>query len=791
MTHESKLEDNFNLKEFILYYLKYTKYFLISVLVSFTICFIFLRYVSPNYRITASILVKEDKDDFSNKLNDISKIGFDLSGNNLKIENEIQILKSRSIITSVVQNLNLNIEYYNLNSTKKDEYFDNLPANISFLNGIQSTYNVSKSIEIKNIGNSKVKITDLSTNKIYINSLGRSIKTSFGNIIITPNGRFNNTNFNLLVKINKIDNVVDNLMSSISVELIKKESSILSIKIDCKNIQKGKKIINELIKQHSNETINDKIEISLNTLNFIKNRIKFITSELSNIEGDASVFKSKNKIINFEKDAELFIEKESENQKLLSENQIQIELNEYILNHIKNNKVNDLLPFNIGISNKSVDDLISSINNLIIERNKLLVRSNTENPIAINLENQITSLKLNLKESLIGNKKSLKITKELLNLKQKKLDKKLNSAPEQEKDYREISRQQQIKESLYLFLLQKREETSLQLAVATSNTKLIDKAYCNSIPVSPNKKFYYFISIAIGLLIPFSIISLLKISNTKIKTISDIEDLNITVLGDLPLVRNLNSNYIINKGDRSSIAEAYRILRTNINFFLSNINSNSKTIFITSTFSSEGKSFVSINLAKTIAMTQKKVLLIGFDLRLPKITEYLNEKNHQGVTNFIINKELSFSELVYKSDKLEGVDIISSGIIPPNPAELILSERVNELFTEAKNKYDYIVVDTAPVGLVTDTFLIKDYADLTMYITRANLLEKKSLNILCDIYFNKRLNNVSVLVNGIDYSDNQAIRKGYGYGNYVNESKNDNFLKKILKKLSLISNRYK
>lgn len=786
MITNNKLDESLNIKEFILTYAKYTKYFLVSILFSLIICFIFLRYISPNYRIKATVLVKEEDNNFASKLNDISDIGLDLSGNNVKIENEILLLKSRSIITSVIDKLNLNIEYYDLNSTANNELFENIPIKISFLNGIKSINNLNKSLEIKWVSNSKIKVIDLSAKKTYICSLGKSVKTSLGDIVITPSENFIK-DFNILIKTYKIDDVVDKLTNSINVELIKKESSMLVLTMDSKNILKGKKIINELIKQHSKDAINDQIEVSVNTLKFIKNRIQYITTELSDIEDDASRFKTANKIINFETDAELFLQKESESQKLLSDNQIQIELNEFILNHIKNNKNNDLLPYNIGISNKSIDELISSINNLIIERNKLLVRSNNENPILINLENQILSLKSNLKESLIGNRKSLKITNDLLNFKQKKLDKKLNSAPKQEKDYREIARQQQIKESLYLFLLQKREETSLQLAIATSNTKLIDKANSNGIPVSPNKKLYYFLSCIIGFLIPTFIIVILKLSNNKIKSINEIQQLDIPMLGDIPLVKNLSSNFIINNGDRSSLAEAFRLVRTNINFFLSNVSSSEKTIFVTSTFSTEGKTFISINLAKIIAMTQKKVLLIGFDIRLPKILEYLNETNSQGVTNFIINKDLSFSDIIHKSNKLEGVDVITSGIIPPNPAELLMNERVKELFIEARKNYDYIIVDTAPVGLVTDTYLIKDYADLTVYITRMNVLEKNSLGILKDIYQGNKLNNLTVLVNGLDYSDGHGVRRGYGYGytennSYIKETKKWNILRFLKRK---------
>ena len=765
MINEYKSDENFNLYEFLHHYIRYYKFFIISVFLCLIICFLYLRHISPVYKINSTLLVKEEKTDFSSKLEKFSDMGLDLSGNNVKIENEIQLLKSRTIISSVVKSLNLNIEYYNLNSIKNEELFDDLPFNLSLINHSKNNYNFNSSYEIKKINNSKLSITNLYTKKSFIYNLGNSFEDNNIKFIITPNNNtFFDKDFHILVKVLKTDQAVDNILNALDITLLQKESSVLALSIKSKNISKGKSILNELVKQHSRETVNDKIEVSVNTLNFIKDRIGFITSELSEIEKNVSKFKSKNKIINFETDAQLFVEKESENQKLLSENQIQIELNDFILNHLKSNKSNDLLPFNIGISNNSIDELIGNINNLIIERNKLLVRSKAENPIILNLENQISILKNNLKESLIGNRKSLRITNLLLNRKQAILDGKLNSAPKQEKDFREIHRQQQIKESLYLFLLQKREETSLQLAISTSNTKIIDRAYCNMVPVSPNKILIYALSIIIGILIPFSIIYIFKIFNTTIQNANDIRKLDVPILGDLPYVKNLSSSFVIESGDRSSLAEAFRILRTNINFFLSHVKNNNKTIFVTSTLSSEGKSFVSINLSKVLAMTGKKVLLVGFDIRLPKILEYLNESKNLGVTNYIIDKSLKIDDIIFNSDNLENVDIIPSGIVPPNPSELMMNERVEEFFTHAKEKYDYIIVDTAPSGLVTDTLLIKDYADLTVYITRVNILEKKSLNILSDIYNAKKLKNICVLLNGVDYDSGYGYGKGYGYG---------------------------
>ena len=780
MIKNELLDENvINVRQIIRNYSIHWKYFLLSIVLFILTCFFYLKYTAPVYNITSSILVKDEDKGISNQLNAFSEIGFDLNGNNLKIENEIELLKSRRLLTSVVENLNLNVNYFDNKTILKKELYKNLPIKISFINKNRSNSENDFLIEIKKISNSKLRITDKKNSKVFDYSLGESITTFMGEIVITPTAFYNYHNFDLLLSISNIEDAVNKLKSSLSIELVNKESSILNLSINTTNIDKGKAILNRLIKNHSKDAINDKIEVSVSTLNFIKNRIKFLTSELSIVEEDVSKFKSKNKIINFESDAELFIEKESENQKLLSENQIQIELNDFILNYIKTTKTDELLPYNVGITNKAIDDLISNINNLIIERNRLLVRSSANNPIAINIDNQIISLKSNLKESITGNKKSLKITNNLLLNRQKKLDKQLNSAPNQEKDFREISRQQQIKETLYLFLLQKREETSLQLAVATSNTKLIDNAYCDGIPLSPKNKVFYIFSFILGILTPVVFIYINSLFDIKVKSKFDITNLGIPYIGDIPISLS-TEKLVVSKTQRTNIAEAFRFIRTNISFLIPSNKNTAKSIFITSTLSNEGKSFIALNLAATLGLSSKKVVLVGLDLRAPKILEYINKSRLTGVSSYIIDPKITLDEIQFKIPENENLTIIPSGPIPPNPAELLMSDRLNDLFEELKTKFDYIVVDTAPVGLVTDSLLLNKYADLFIYVTRANFLDKRLLNIPESLHEEGKLKNMTILLNCSDHKSNNGYGYTYGYGDdisYLSSTKKSWFSK--------------
>jgi tyrosine-protein kinase Etk/Wzc len=773
---------NIDLKEIISKYKSFWKYYIVSVLLCFIIGYFYLSFKENMFVVQSTILVKDDENGgVSSEISAFQDLGIGLGLKSNNIDNVIEVLKSRYLIEKVISENKLNITYY------KKSRFQNieLPLNKKSItiNIIKDTYNKSNqsiALDVDFLSKERFNLT-INGNKIYNLKFGQKIQNKLiGEFVLTPtSNKFFDKNVKIIIY--PISLAIKSFQTRFSAEKINKESNALTISLKCQNIENGKLFVNELIKKHTEDEVEDKNRVAKNTIVFINERIKFITEELSSVENNVSSFKSKNDFFDLNENANIFFENQSSNQKELFENETQIKLSEFIYNDTKSKNIFDLVPANIGINDITIEKSIESINNLLLERNKVASSSSEKNPVVVNLDNQIKNLKSNLNLSLKNFINSLKIkNKALINL-NNKISSKLNNAPKQEKDFREILRQQQIKETLYLYLLQKREQTSISYAVAISNTKVLDNAFSDEIPISPNRKMILLSSILLGIIFPTLLIYLKFIFDTKIHSKDDLSHLQIPIVGDLPLVKEMDT-FIINKGDRSSIAEAFRILRTNINFFLNKAKSNCKTVFVTSTFSSEGKSFVSINLASSIAMTQKRVLLIGVDLRLPKLLEYIGEQNSKGVSNYVIDKNLSFDDVVIKSKKLEGVDIIPSGIIPPNPSELLLDERVHQLFDSAKEKYDYIIVDTAPVGLVTDTLLIKDFADLTVFVTRANVLEKKALSILNEINDNKKLNNIAILVNGIDYDAGYGYGKGYGYGHYVSQP-NQGLIQKIFKKI--------
>jgi capsular exopolysaccharide synthesis family protein len=435
----------------------------------------------------------------------------------------------------------------------------------------------------------------------------------------------------------------------------------------------------------------------------------------------------------------------------------------------------DLLPANVGINDPNVAQTTKSYNDLVLQRDRILRNSSEKNPTVINLNNQIEALKSNLKQSLNNLRSSSQITLNSLNSESARISSQIYSAPKKERQFRDITRQQSIKESLYLYLLQKREETAITLGMSTPNAKIIDAAYSSTDPISPRRIYILITGLVLGFLLPIAYIFVNDLLDTKIHNKLDLKLINeIPFIGDIPKSSNKKSKRLVSKIDYSPKAEAFRLVRTNIDFLLKGKKEKSaKTVFVTSTKAQEGKSHTSINLASSVSFSNKKVLLIETDIRVPKVNEYLNLKSKIGLTDYISDTDLSVQDVTILVEGNPNLNVIPSGTIPPNPSELLMSERVSHLFDEVKKKYDYIIVDTAAVGLVTDTLLLSDQADLFIYVVSAYNLDKRELHVAKTMFEEQRLPNMSILLNGT------KKRSGYGYGyGYGSEKKSKKWFKK-------------
>ena len=508
------------------------------------------------------------------------------------------------------------------------------------------------------------------------------------------------------------------------------------------------------------------------TSDFIDTRLEIITRELDSVERNKEQFKSSNRLTNIEAEAQLILENASEFEKRQFDVSTQIELANTMIDYMDQATNNDLLPSNIGLEGDEVTQDVNNYNALILQRNKLLKTSTAKNPVVVNVNNQIDGIRRNILNSLKNTSNTLKISLRDLNYREASLNSKLSKVPSKEKIFRGIERQQTIKEQLYLFLLQQREEASISLAVTASKAKVVDNAFSSRAPVSPNRPLIYLGAAFAGLLIPFIFIYSRTLLNNKVNNRHDVEKMlkETSLIGEIPKLRK-GEEELIQSNDRSVLAESFRILRTNLQYlFINKLKNTHKanTVFVTSTIKGEGKTFIAFNLALTLAQTGKKVALVGADIRNPQLQRYLpkESQSRKGLTEYIIDPSLAVKDLAAQSRYSENLSIVLSGIIPPNPAELLMEPRTIEFFDEIRGMYDFVVVDTAPSMLVTDTIIINKLADVTLYVIRANYTEKRLLEFPQDAIEDGRLINVAAVLNNVSLNN-------FGYGNKYGYSYSD------------------
>ena len=762
MSNENQ-EQDFQIRAIVDQYASHWKWFFLGACISLSLAYLYLRYTIPQYRAATTILMKDEKKGgLSSELAAFADMGIGGGKNNL--ENEIEILKSRTLIESTVRKMNLNISFVVEGKVISTDLFKNSPIIVAFTQQKSDFYNVGRAYEYSALSATIFKLEDLNGEKNILEKnkvfrYGQPIETKYGTMVVnkslTNSSKYNVNAKPIKILISPIENVAGSFRGRLVVAPLSKSSSIIELSITDPVLEKAEFFLDNLVQNYNAEAVADKNFISENTSKFIANRLALITEELDGVEKSVENFKNTNQLTDVETEAKLFIEGSSEYDKLGLEADIQLNIVSSMLDFIKKSKTSDLLPTNI-VSGEATE-LIGSYNQLVLDRNRILKSATEANPTVVKMDQQLSSLKSNVTSSLARMQSNLNIQKRDLNNKEGLFNSKIGKIPVQERQFRVIARQQKVKEELYLYLLQKREETAIFLAATEPNARVVDVAKGSMSPVAPKKNIIYLGALLLGILVPFGIIYLMDLLDTKIKSRLDLEGKTlIPFIGDVPT--SDTPSELIQSESRTSSAEALRIIRTNLEFMVSKVpEGQAKTIFLTSTFPKEGKTFVSANLAATFALSGKKVLLIGMDIRNPRLDEYLTLPD-RGVTNYLSSKNLILEDLIVKYDGFEDFHVLPAGVIPPNPAELLMNKKVDTLFETLKNQYDYIIVDTAPVSLVTDTLLIAKHADCFIYVARANFLEKRMLNIPNTLYKEQKLPNMCLLLNDTDST------KGYGYG---------------------------
>ncbi len=575
-----------------------------------------------------------------------------------------------------------------------------------------------------------------------------------------------NSTINYKIARTPISIVVEGLSSSISVTSTAKMSEILSLIITSENKDKSEAIINEIINEFNQDGVNDRQLVSQRTIDFVSERFVNLSGELDSIETQKKLFKTENNLSYLQEDAKIAVSKKTLTEGEYYALETQIALAKLLEDTLKKDGDFQLLPSNIGIENANINSLISDYNKVVLDRGKLLVSAGIKNPLVLEYSDKIIELKQNVLSSIKVLQRQLAVSiKNVKSLKQENSST-FSKIPAKEKKLRSIERQQNIKETLYLFLLQKREEASVAKAITTPSIKVVDYAMTNHIPIAPKRSSIYFSALFIGLIITLGIVYIIFLFDTKIHSKLDFDRLspNIPVVAEIPFIDE--ENRIINKNDRSVLAESFRILRTNINYLIPIKNEGECTVIYTcSSIKGEGKTFVSLNLALTYASMNKKILLLGADLRNPQLHKYLKlNKNRVGLSNYLYDTTTDWKSLI--NEKVfynEFLSIVFAGSVPPNPAELLSNGRFEEILNILKKQYDYIIVDTAPTILVTDTLLISQLADITVYVTRANHTDKKLLTYSKGLKEQGKLVNVSYVINNVGGERGYGYKYSYGY----------------------------
>lgn len=748
--------DSKDIKALVFKYLRYWYLFAIGAIIAFFLSLIYLRYTTPLYSAQTSLLLKGANEGGPSEaavFSDISTFSTRQS-----IQNEILILKSKSLMESVVRELKLEVKYVIEGSVRDIEvYGEDLLLNIIPKDFSSDFYGKSFKIYFKD--DNSFELEDV---KKEVYKFGQEITKPYGTftIVSQTGATFSKKNKPLTVSFRNIENLSKAYSNKLEVKTISKDANALIISIVDPVPERARDILTKLIEVYESESIEDKNQVAEKSVEFIDERLKYLTEELSSVEQNVEQYKQRYELTDVSSQGQEYMAAASATRRELEAINVQLDVLRSIENYLKSQSADEyeLVPSSLTISDATLSGLITSFNAIQLDRERLLRTNKPNNPIIINMSEQLKNLRNNILENLKNIRSGLYITKRSLEAQSGMVSDKIQEVPVRERQYIEITRQQEIKQSIYLYLLQKKEESALALASAVANTRTIDPPISKG-PVSPNRTNVIAYSIILGVFIPFLGLFIKDLLTQKVELRRDVEKVTQTpILGEVCHDKT-GETLVANAHKRTPIAEMFRLLRTNLRFSLAG--KENKVILVTSSMSGEGKTFFSINMAASLAGAGKKVLIMEFDLRRPKLLKSLNLSKTKGLTDYLVGDIPSVDSIILSTEIDANLDIISAGTLPPNPAEIILNDRVKELIKEMRQRYDYILLDCPPVGKVADALTLNEHIDTAIYLVRYNYTDKEQINIIDDIFLNHKLHNPLIVLN-----DSKKLNSGnyiYGY----------------------------
>lgn len=762
-TQQQDPKEYFNIAALLQNYRRYWYIFAICVIGCVLLGWIVSRVKAPRYEVKSTLLIS--KDDNEGALGDFAS----LFGGGNSVEDEQFSVRSHTIMREVAKNLGTNVVYTTKTGfLQKELNFNNQPVSLVYNKEIADTLTkyIKFKVEASSTGKVDVKV------KVKRNTIGKvknatfpvKIDTSYGEFILNKTADYpENEDVNTTILFTGYDNAAEDLAKDIDIEVASRKANVITLETVTSNVDLGKAVLDEILEIYNERNLMVRNERNLKTLEFIDSRLDLLGGDLSDSEAVIQDFKTKHNITDIGSEASYQLSRRGQLDKelLAVETELQV-IN--LINDFLSNPANttELVP----VTYSSADAIITTYNQLLLTRMDLVRNATTNNAALQSLDSKISAIRANILQTIQKNRETTQVRLKDLKREMGVTANHLGDIPQFERRYRDIQRQQSIKESLYTYLLKQREQTEMLLSNTQLRGIIIDQAYAINEPVGLTKAMLLALAFVFGLMLAVLIIYLKEMFKTNFEGLDEVKEvIKVPILGEVSFNRT-GEAVVVRDRVTSSAAELFRLLRSNLQFMIRK--PGCKVVLITSTSSGEGKSYIAINVAASIAMLGKRVLLMGMDIRRPRLAEYLALPNDMGFTTYIADTSLKLSSIIQKDALMPGLDIITAGPVPPNPAELLADERVDHLFEDLRQQYDYIIIDSAPVGMVSDTFAIDRLADATIYVCRANHTPLRDLQFINELASQKRLNNMSVVVNGT------KSYKTYGYG----EEKHQNSLKK-------------
>lgn len=735
----------------------------------------YLLSTPKQYERSASVLIKDPTDQSSKSISNAMAQFSDFSGMGSSVDNEILIFKSNTLLTEVVNRLNLHMSYRTRQGLRKVDLYGVNPFEVKMLDVPENQaveldavlHDDNKTIDVTGVltwtAGNKVKLAGWTT------QLGDTIATELGNVVIVPTNFKGNDDFKyntIAVRKNGVKNTVLGYAKDLQIALADKKATIINFSLKDESRQRAEDLINTLIDVYNEEAISDKNKEAMNTSSFINDRLIIIEQELSGVDTKIEQYKRSQKLTDITSEAGMYISETTyfNQQNLSLENQLNLAkyIKEYLTDPSNRGK---LIPANTGVSDGNTERMIGEYNTMLMKRDRLLKNSSENNPVVMDLNAALFAMEQNIVRVMDNLIAGLNLQMNNIRDREQQTERRLEAVPSQQKYVLTVARQQKIKEELYLFLLNKREENALRQAVTQSNARIVDSARGSDTPVAPRSMIILAGCVMLGLILPTGAILLMTFMDTKVRSKEDLANLTVPLVGEIPSQitkkGEAEETIVVSETSRDAVSEAFRILRTNLTFMQRDVNKPLQVITFTSLSPNSGKTFISTNLGMGLAITGKRVVLVDLDIRKCQLSERMGLMNETGVTNYITGREQDVKNILYKSKYNDNLFVVPSGPTPPNPAELLLSGRLDDLINELRKDFDYILIDNVPAGVVADATIVDRLVDATICVMRAGILNKRDVQIIEEYYRSGKFKNMSAVLNGLKKSKRT---KGYGYG---------------------------